>query len=256
MILNRRSYLLALALLLVPGACTKSPAVAEEGYFGIRVSADTEILELTKAETVLDDADAASYILTLSREGESLWSHTYEEFTASGNYSKVQAGNYTLTAENVTPETAVKGRGCVRLEGTADFSVRGGRTTEVGLCCKCANAKASVEFDSQFNSSFESGALVTFSDGKRTLEMPSGHTEANAAYFNCGEDGVAIVDYNLDATPKGGKAGKYSGSFSFPKGKWSKVVFSSGSVGEISIRIYADTSLREVDEDGSMDPMI
>lgn len=255
MILNRRSYILATVLSVLALSCTKKGIPAEEGFFGISLSADSGTISLTKAETVLSDEDAADFNLSLSHDGVALWSHTFAQFL-SGNYSKVTAGDYTITAEDITGEQAEEGRGRIRLEGAADFTVRGGRTTEVQLCCKCANAKASVGFDESFKGNFESGAVVTFSDGKRVLEMPEGHSDANAAYFNCTEDGVAVVYYQVTATPVGGTAKEYSGSFTFPKGKWSKVTFSSGSVGVITVSIFADKSLSDVREDESFDPMI
>lgn len=249
----KKTIILAAALVAMT-ACNKSiieVTPAEElGTITLGVTADTEMV-VTKAESALNAKDAADYIVTLS--GSKNWTKKYSEITDDDK--KMSAGTYTMTAKNISDETAVSGNGAMQLVSPeTSVIVEAGKNTPVELLCKVANSKVTVNFDEGFTKVFtvETEPVVLDPSGRKIAMTPGAHATAEAAWFNDG----TTVNWTLTATVKSTSAQKtYTGSFSAEEAKWNQLTFKAGENGTISLVIKVDDTITEVPVSETIDPL-
>lgn len=250
----KKTILIAAALVAMT-ACNKSlieVTPAEDfGTITLGVTTDTEMV-VTKAESALDPAAAANYIVTLTGSQKS-WEKKYSEI--SDVDKKMPAGTYTMTAKNISDEAAVSGNGAMQLVSPAtSVTVEAGKNTTVELLCTVANSKVTVNFDEGFTNVFtvENEPVVLDPSGRKIAMTPGAHETAEAAWFNDG----TTVKWTLTATVKSTSAQKtYKGSFSAAKAQWNQLTFKAGENGTISLVIKVDDTITVFPVEETIDPL-
>lgn len=176
------------------------PAGTQRGSFAIALTADSLMVEVeTRAPRDLTDSEAASFLVTLSRNDEPVWERkTFSSITQEDRKQSIGEG-YVVSAENVTAdeaESSNSGWGCRRYAGASEtFSIVSGQITYVTVPCAMANAGLCVTFDHSFTSYFSDYAVTT--DDARNLKFNG----SNAAQFDAENHLTAgtIAYYNTDA---------------------------------------------------------
>jgi len=254
----KKTIIIAAALVAMT-ACNKNlievSPVAEYGTISLGVSTDTEVV-VTKGEPVaLDPADAADYIVSLTGSQKN-WTKAFSEITEEDR--KMPAGNYTMTAQNISDEAAVDGNGKMLLKSDETaVVVEAGDNTDVTLVCEVANSKVTVDFEDGFDQifSFESAEPVVLDPTGRNISMTPGEHAVEgteAAWFNDG----TTVNWTLSVVVESTSQPKtYNGSFAVTAGTWNQLTFKAGKNGSISLVIKVDETIVEVPVEETIDPL-
>lgn len=250
----KKTIIIAAALAAMT-ACNKSliemtPA-QEFGTISLGVTADTEMV-VTKAGSELNATAAKDYIVTLTGSQKN-WEKTYSEITVDDK--KMPAGQYTMTAKNISDDAAIDGNGAMQLVSPeTTVEVKAGDNTDVELTCSVANSKVTVNFESAFTDVFTIAdePVVLDPTGRKISMTPGDHESAEVAWFNDG----TTVSWTLTAIVRSTSTEKtYMGSFPAEKAKWNQLTFKAGANGTISLVIKVDDQITEVPVEETIDPL-
>lgn len=211
---------------------------SEYGYISLGLVSDVEIVD-TKSQ----QETYSTYNVTLKQGENTIWTKEYGSLNA--NNLKITRGTYSMYVENFTAdesESIPDAYGSVRVAGEDnDIPVIPGETTPVEIKCTPINAKVTVEFADGFTDVFNEPS-VTLVDGERELQMTNVGGNPTAAYFNV--DGNPLswrVNASVNGTQK-----QFSGPFTVQQNKWTKISFSAGTSGTITIQISVDETIKDV----------
>lgn len=198
-----------LSLLLV--SCVSEidlPQTAEgQGMFALSLTASGLKTEVeTRADEdswqKLTATEAASYLITLIKDGEKVWGpKVFSSITQTDCTQPVGTG-YVVSAESCTTteaESANGGWGKRRYYGESSFSITKDNTTDVHINCHIANAGLCVQFDESFTSYFTLGYSVTTDDG-RALRFDENTTDNDVAYYNIPDGATHTVHLLVNAS--------------------------------------------------------
>lgn len=145
--MNKILTTMALALMVV--ACTqKEDQPVQYGEISVKLANETAVDVTTKASegfTTLTAAQAADYLVSITGDGYAGYSTVYKDFQTQ----TLPLGTYYISAENVSADAAVTGKGSMHLAGTEEVTLSvENLTATVEVECSVTNSKVTVEFDS------------------------------------------------------------------------------------------------------------
>lgn len=232
-------------------ACTKIKT-GQNGNFVLTLLEDYGVFVETKAVTSAADD---YYIEIRNSQG----------VVASGPYSQFKSGvelsagaDYSVTAQNISPDAALEGRGSVRLYGGSSFAITPDVQVAVKCTCTVANARVTVGYDDSFTAMFKDVTVTVTenSDNSRVFNFDKTSTHDNQelyTYFNIDSDPKANV--SIVATLQDGSVKNYSEELALAAGQWSKITLKSNFVGgQGGIEISVDSDPIQKDEDIAVDP--
>ena len=157
---------------------------------GVAAAPDVEILTVTKAGTVPEDA--ADYTVSITNSTLEEFETIAKPFGELGSTLTLKASpDYAISAESCTEAASLSangGWGKARYSASRFFGITAGQVTEVELNCTMANTQVSLEFDTSFTDLFSAaeGYSVTVSDGTgRSLEFTQdATTETPVAFYS------------------------------------------------------------------------
>ena len=140
---------------------------------------------------------------TITRSGDQIDSQI------QGPISLSAGTDYTLLAESCTKteaEAQPSIYGQPRYAGNVLFDIEANKSKTIKVSCSMANAAFQVVKDASF---YYKSFIVTATLNNRTLMFTD---EEQMGYFNVGNEGTALLSYQVEATDSEGKTGKGSGT--------------------------------------------
>lgn len=164
----------------------------DEGKLRIALKADGQTLDASVRSATADyTPEAGDFALTILRKGEVV--SEWEKFSQYPDEASFRAGNYTLEASYGKLET--EGFEKPYFLGTADFTVRGGETSQVEVTCRLENTLVSVLYTEAFKKYFSAYTAKVNSEGHAPVLYTA--EESRAAYFMPGK-----ITLNLEVTKR------------------------------------------------------
>lgn len=178
----------------------------DAGYFLLELQG----VKATRATTTsISKEEADNFLITIFK-GDAI---VRESTPLRDVNTRLSAGyGYSIKAEScseATAEASNSGWGQRRYAGhSAQFAIKAGETTKVGVGCSVVNAGVCVVFDETLSSYFTTDYRVTIKEGDRTLLFTSANagssigeeaTDGQIAYFNTGADDTRTISYTIHA---------------------------------------------------------
>lgn len=157
----------------------------------------------------------------------------------SGPIPLSEGTGYNLIAESCTKTEAENQPtiyGQPRYAGSEPFEIEANKIKTVTVICSMANAAFCIKKDESF---YYPEFKVTATLNGRSLTFTD---EEQMGYFNVGEDGTAVLRYNVEATDSEGRPGSGSGEIELKARTLSRLHLKATDLGYIGIEItYDDT---------------
>lgn len=230
------TFLWLLSLLLAATGCQQDDMrlQGEHGGKGRIVLALSDIQVFTDdvvTRTTLDDY--SGFVFTLNGTTVDGWTVRDSVITFTDNAAFIEAGTYSLSAQNL--EASQTGSGCAYYSGATaeDFTLTVGGTTAVSISLGAPqNAKLTIAYSDAFAAKYQN-VRMTLTRDERSVDLGSADGCQPAACFPAGS-----VSYVLSATAKSGSyvsdISAVAGSLTLAAGKHSTVTLTLNAVtGEI-----------------------
>lgn len=204
----KNRFLTIAALALAAVSCnTKTAEPLQYGELSVRLSAEPTVEVVSKADA--PDTDGFMVYIYESDEGnynpaEDL---VYNQVFSAFEPQRLKLGEYTVTAENITPAAAESGTGSMRLFGSTQVTLStSSLSAQATIDCFVANALVSVRFDDSVTGLFE-GLQVTLTGGTtrtQDIVIPETHSGTDPQYWFNPSD----LTYKISGTFTGGGMNK------------------------------------------------
>lgn len=176
------------------------------GTLSVSLAGEPGIEVVTRAEEN-ESVDLDAFKIYASSSASAKLLGTYGSLKNSTELIRLQAGDYTIYAENCNATEAESGNGRKRMYGKDDVTITAGIPSEAEISCAVVNAKVSVVFNANVQDRFKDNVLtVTFSrDADSDLGLAARGCEATyqtgneSFWFNAG----SVVTYTISGTPVG-----------------------------------------------------
>lgn len=226
---------LCLATVWLATSCLSDFESGPKGWLQVGKPTKEAVAE-TRAE--VGDGEEIDYLVSITREGVTMMSPT--RFSAiSGSIALSAGASYELLAESCTKteaETQPTMYGQPRYAGRKPFKIEANKSTSVTVKCSMANAAFRIVKDASF---YYPEFKVTATVGARTLSFEN---EEQMGYFNVGEDGTAVLRYEVEAVDAEGRTGRGEGEITLRSRNLSKLCLKASSIGYVDISVsYDDT---------------
>lgn len=204
---NLYIYITALFVIL---SCTAEnlPDASESGYISVAIAADYGTAPQTKALVMLDDQQAASYVIGVYNSDGTRAEYNDgtgeipEAYLKDFRAVEVALGrSYYVTAASCSESEAEIGKGCPRYEGASDvFTLNASNISQIAeVVCYQTNALMTVKFDESVAGKFDALKVELKSDVNPDRILTILETDGTQnLYFNPSE-----VTYNITGTYKG-----------------------------------------------------
>jgi hypothetical protein len=204
----KKTFLYIMTAALLAASCNN--AMIEDpvqyGTLSVSLAGEPGIEVVTRAEeneTV--DVDTFKVYALSAAQNQKLG--TYGSLRDPQELIRLQAGDYTIYAENCDASEAESGNGCKRMYGEDDVTIAPGVESKAEITCAVVNAKVSVVFNENIEGKFKENALtVTFSRPEDSnLKLSARQCDATYLagrgifWFNAG----SVVTYTISGTPVG-----------------------------------------------------
>lgn len=243
----KKFFTLALASLMLL-SCSKDSIwnAQEQGQLSVNVEQGASVFVETKAAVNTGDFN----LKIVKNGGKVEYNGKVSAFTSP---MTLPTGTYTVSAENITAEEALEGRGAQRLADTQEnVTVNANKTTNITLNCVMVNSKVSFAFDETFKSAFEmENTQITESSRGIVWTKNATLDEENEeiAYFE-----PSTLNYTI-TTKRDGEDKTYTGQVEMAAKTWHKLTVKASVVnGQLGITVTADDSVVAVPGDITVDP--
>ena len=193
----------------------------------------------TKDSTTMTRTDSEIDYLVSIKKGENLIMSPIRYSQIEGAIPLSAGGGYTLLAESCTKteaESQPSIYGQPRYAGNKTFGIVANASKTITVNCSMANAAFCIVKDPSF---YYPEFTVTATLNSRSLTFTD---EGQMGYFNVGENGTAVLDYNVEATDSEGRPGTGSGTIQLRARTLSRLHLKATDLGYIGIEItYDDT---------------
>ena len=226
-------YILFILTAILATSCVADLEPLPKGWLHISPpSRDTSALTRTTEEI--------DYLVSIQKGANLIISHVpYSQLKLSGPIPLSEGTDYNLIAESCTKTEAENQPsiyGQPRYAGSESFSIEANVETKVSVNCYMANAAFCIVKDPSF---YYPEFTVTATLNGRSLTFTD---EEQMGYFNVGEDGTAVLRYNVEATDSEGRPGSGSGEIELKARTLSRLHLKASSLGYIGISVtYDDT---------------
>ena len=188
--------------------------------------------------TITRSGDQIDYLVSIKKDENMIMSPIrYSQI--QGPISLSAGTDYTLLAESCTKteaEAQPSIYGQPRYAGNVLFDIEANKSKTIKVSCSMANAAFQVVKDASF---YYEHFIVTATLNNRTLMFTD---EEQMGYFNVGNDGTALLSYQVEATDSEGKTGKGSGTIELKAKTLSRLHLKGSDLGYIGISVtYDDT---------------
>ena len=243
----KKFFTLALASLMLL-SCSKDSIwnAQEQGQLSVNVEQGASIFVETKAEVSTGDFN----LKIVKNGGDVKYNGKVSAFTSP---MTLPTGTYTVSAENITAEEALAGRGAQRLADTQEnVTVSANNITNITLNCVMVNSQVSFAFDDTFKSAFDmANTQITESSTRGIVWSNDATLNTEIAYFEPG-----TLNYTI-TTKRDGADKTYTGTITLQAKTWHKLtVKASVENGQLGITVTADDSVAEVPGDIIVDPYL
>lgn len=224
-------YILFILTAILATSCVADLEPLPKGWLHVSPpSRDTSALTRTTEEI--------DYLVSIQK-GANLIISPVRYSQLSGPIPLSEGTGYNLIAESCTKTEAENQPsiyGQPRYAGSESFSIEANVETKVSVNCSMANAAFCIMKDESF---YYPEFTVTATLNGRSLTFTD---EEQMGYFNVGEDGTAVLDYNVEATDSEGRPGTGSGTITLKARTLSRLHLKATDLGYIGIEItYDDT---------------
>ena len=193
----------------------------------------------TKDSTTMTRTDSKIDYLVSIKKGENLIMSPIRYSQIKGAIPLSAGGGYTLLAESCTKteaESQPSIYGQPRYAGNEAFNIVANASETITVNCSMANAAFCIVKDPSF---YYPEFTVTATLNGRSLTFKD---EERMGYFNVGENGTAVLSYNVEATDSEGRPGTGSGTIQLRARTLSRLHLKATDLGYIGIEItYDDT---------------
>lgn len=240
----KKFFTLALASLMLL-SCSKDSIwnTQEQGQLSVNVEQGASIFVETKA------ASTDNFNLKIVKNGGKVeYDGKVSAFTSP---MTLPTGTYTVSAENITAEEALAGRGKQRLADTKEnVTVSANQTNTITLNCVMVNSQVSFAFDETFKSAFDmANTQITESSTRGIVWSKDATLDSEIAYFQPG-----TLNYTI-TTKRAGEDKTYTGQVEMAAKTWHKLTVKASVVnGQLGITVTADDSVVAVPGDITVDP--
>lgn len=188
--------------------------------------------------TITRSGDQIDYLVSIKKDENMIMSPIrYSQI--QGPISLSAGTDYTLLAESCTKteaEAQPSIYGQPRYAGNVLFDIEANKSKTIKVSCFMANAAFQVVKDASF---YYESFIVTATLNNRTLMFTD---EEQMGYFNVGNEGTALLSYQVEATDSEGKTGKGSGTIELKAKTLSRLHLKGSDLGYIGISVtYDDT---------------
>ena len=188
--------------------------------------------------TITRSGDQIDYLVNIKKDENMIMSPIrYSQI--QGPISLSAGTDYTLLAESCTKteaEAQPSIYGQPRYAGNVLFDIEANKSKTIKVSCSMANAAFQVVKDASF---YYKSFIVTATLNNRTLMFTD---EEQMGYFNVGNEGTALLSYQVEATDSEGKTGKGSGTIELKAKTLSRLHLKGSDLGYIGISVtYDDT---------------
>lgn len=188
--------------------------------------------------TITRSGDQIDYLVSIKKDENMIMSPIrYSQI--QGPISLSAGTDYTLLAESCTKteaEAQPSIYGQPRYAGNVLFDIEANKSKSIKVNCSMANAAFQVVKDASF---YYEHFIVTATLNNRTLKFTD---EEQMGYFNVGNDGTALLSYQVEATDSEGRTGKGSGTILLQTKTLSRLHLKASDLGYIGISVtYDDT---------------
>ncbi|MBR5480097.1 MAG: DUF4493 domain-containing protein [Bacteroidaceae bacterium] len=188
--------------------------------------------------TITRSGDQIDYLVSIKKDENMIMSPIrYSQI--QGPISLSAGTDYTLLAESCTKteaEAQPSIYGQPRYAGNVLFDIEANKSKTIKVSCSMANAAFQVVKDASF---YYESFIVTATLNNRTLMFTD---EEQMGYFNVGNEGTALLSYQVEATDSEGKTGKGSGTIELKAKTLSRLHLKGSDLGYIGISVtYDDT---------------
>ena len=188
--------------------------------------------------TITRSGDQIDYLVSIKKDENMIMSPIrYSQI--QGPISLSAGTDYTLLAESCTKteaEAQPSIYGQPRYAGNVLFYIEANKSKTIKVSCSMANAAFQVVKDASF---YYKSFIVTATLNNRTLMFTD---EEQMGYFNVGNEGTALLSYQVEATDSEGKTGKGSGTIELKAKTLSRLHLKGSDLGYIGISVtYDDT---------------
>jgi uncharacterized protein YcfL len=230
----KKFFTLALASLMLL-SCSKDSIwnAQEQGQLSVNVEQGASVFVETKA------ASTDNFYLKIVKNGVEVY---YKKVSESKSPITLPTGTYTVSAENITAEEALAGRGKQRLADTKEnVTVSANQTNTITLNCVMVNSQVSFAFDETFKSAFDmANTQITESSTRGIVWSKNATLESEIAYFEPG-----TLNYTI-TTKRAGEDKTYTGQVEMAAKTWHKLTVKASVVnGQLGITVTADDSVAE-----------
>jgi hypothetical protein len=238
----KKFFTLALASLMLL-SCSKDSIwnAQEQGQLSVNVEQGASIFVETKA------ASTDNFYLKIVKNGVEVY---YKKVSESKSPITLPTGTYTVSAENITAEEALAGRGKQRLADTKEnVTVSANQTNTITLNCVMVNSQVSFAFDETFKSAFEMENTQITESSRSIVWSKNATLESEIAYFEPG-----TLNYTI-TTKRAGEDKTYTGQVEMAAKTWHKLTVKASVVnGQLGITVTADDSVVAAPGDITVDP--
>lgn len=240
----KKFFTLALASLMLL-SCSKDSIwnAQEQGQLSVNVEQGASIFVETKAAVNTGDFN----LKIVKNGGDVKYDDKVSEFTTM----TLPTGTYTVSAENITAEEALAGRGKQRLADTKEnVTVSANNITNITLNCVMVNSKVSFAFDETFKSAFDmENTQITESSTRGIVWSKDATLDSEIAFFE-----PSTLNYTIK-TKRAGADKTYTGTIALQAKTWHKLtVKASVENGQLGITVTADDTVAEKLGDITVDP--
>ena len=222
-------YICVVALMLA--SCVADIAPMPKGWL--------HVAPPTKDSTTMTRTDSEIDYLVSIKKGENLIMSPIRYSQIKGAIPLSAGGGYTLLAESCTKteaESQPSIYGQPRYAGNEAFNIVANASETITVNCSMANAAFCIVKDPSF---YYPEFTVTATLNGRSLTFKD---EERMGYFNVGENGTAVLSYNVEATDSEGRPGTGSGTIQLRARTLSRLHLKATDLGYIGIEItYDDT---------------
>ena len=188
--------------------------------------------------TITRSGDQIDYLVSIKKDENMIMSPIrYSQI--QGPISLSAGTDYTLLAESCTKteaEAQPSIYGQPRYAGNVLFDIEANKSKTIKVSCSMANAAFQVVKDASF---YYKSFIVTATLNNRTLMFTD---EEQMGYFNVGNEGTALLSYQVEATDSEGKTRKGSGTIELKAKTLSRLHLKGSDLGYIGISVtYDDT---------------
>ena len=188
--------------------------------------------------TITRSGDQIDYLVSIKKDENMIMSPIrYSQI--QGPISLSAGTDYTLLAESCTKteaESQPSIYGQPRYAGNRTFGIVANKSETIKVNCSMANAAFCIVKDPSF---YYPEFTVTATLNGRSLTFTD---EGLMGYFNVGENGTAVLSYNVEATDSEGRPGTGSGTIQLRARTLSRLHLKATDLGYIGIEItYDDT---------------